>query len=134
MTQNYANHPHRPWLTVAVFGLALAAAICLVLGMFGRALGFLVAAVICLGLISRNYTTRLQDRIITIEMRYRADRLLPPDQRATLWTLARPQVMALRFASDAELPALVDRAAKEQLSADSIKRAIKNWQPDWDRT
>jgi hypothetical protein len=139
MTQHYANHAHRPWLTIAVYALALAAAICLILGLFGRntegrALGFLIAAVFCLAVISRTYTTSLQDRIIKLEMRYRADRVLPPDQRATLWTLSKPQIVALRFASDAELPGLVERAAKEHLSGDAIKRAIKNWQPDWDRT
>jgi len=42
--------------------------------------------------------------------------------------------VALRFASDAELPALLERADREQLSSDQIKKAIKNWVPDWDRT
>ena len=45
-----------------------------------------------------------------------------------------PQIVALRFASDAELPGLLERAEREQLTADQIKRAIKNWVPDVDRT
>jgi hypothetical protein len=44
------------------------------------------------------------------------------------------QIAALRFASDAELPALLERAAREQLPPVAIKRAIKNWVPDLDRT
>ena len=43
-------------------------------------------------------------------------------------------IAALRFASDAELPALIDRAIAEQLTPDQIKRAVKDWQPDLLRT
>jgi hypothetical protein len=32
------------------------------------------------------------------------------------------------------LPALVEQADREKLTADQIKRAIKNWVPDFDRT
>jgi hypothetical protein len=139
MTQDYANHRHRPALSIAVYAMAFAAAICLVLGLFGwntegRAMGCLIAAVFGLAAISRRYTTRLQDRVIKMEMRYRTDRLLSAEQRETLWKLSRPQIVALRFASDAELPALIERAAKEHLSGDAIKRAIKTWVPDLDRT
>ena len=48
--------------------------------------------------------------------------------------LGRVQALALRFASDEELPALLERAARENLDVDQIKRAIVNWVPDWDRT
>jgi hypothetical protein len=50
-------------------------------------------------------------------------------QRLTL-----PQLIALRFASDAELPALIDRAVAEQLTPDAIKRAVRDWQGDYLRT
>jgi hypothetical protein len=60
--------------------------------------------------------------------------LLTPAQQLVLARLEKPQIVALRFASDAELPALVERAERDKLSADQIKQAITNWLPDWDRT
>jgi hypothetical protein len=102
--------------------------------MFATGLAGLILANIVLLLISRSYTTRLQDRIIKLEMRVRGAGLLTPAQQAALAGLRAPQIVALRFASDAELPALLDRACSERLEADQIKRAIKNWTPDLDRT
>jgi uncharacterized protein DUF6526 len=142
-TQTYATHRHSPRLTgigmlflgVAIVGFALRG-----FGVGGRremmALGLLglVASNLVLLLISRAYTTRLQDRIIKLEMRVRGASLLTPSQQAILAKLDKPQVIALRFASDAELPALVEQADRERLPADQIKRAIKNWVPDEDRT
>ena len=79
--------------------------------------------------ISRLYITRLQDRIIKLEMRLRAGALLTPAQQQTLGQLSSKQIAALRFASDVELPALVDRAARENLKPDEIKRAVTTWIP-----
>ena len=94
----------------------------------------LSGAVIVLLLISRRYTTRLQDRIIKLEMRVRTMPLLTPDQQRLFAQLNNKQIAALRFASDAELPALLERAARENLPPREIKRAVKTWTPDLDRT
>jgi hypothetical protein len=102
--------------------------------MFAAGLAALIGAVIVLLLISRDYTTRLQDRIIKLEMRVRCAQFLSAQQQAALMRLSKPQVVALRFASDAELPALLERAEREHLTADQIKRAIKDWVGDFDRT
>jgi len=99
------------------------------IGLFG-----LTGAILTLLLISRAYTTALQDRIIKLEMRLRCASLLTPSQQAIVARLPKPQLVALRFASDGELPSLVERADREQLTADQIKRAITNWLPDLDRT
>jgi Family of unknown function (DUF6526) len=99
------------------------------IGLFG-----LAASILTLLLISRTYTTALQDRIIKLEMRLRCESLLTPSQQAIVKRLAKPQLVALRFASDGELASLVERADREHLSADQIKRAITNWLPDLDRT
>jgi hypothetical protein len=84
--------------------------------------------------ISRTYTTRLQDRIILLEMKVRCAENLPAEQAARLSALTPKQVVALRFASDEELGALLDRAVRDQLPPQEIKRAIKRWRPDTLRT
>jgi hypothetical protein len=98
-------------------------------GLFG-----LVGAILTLLLISRAYTTALQDRIIRLEMRVRCASLLTPAQQAIAARLTKPQIVSLRFAPDAELGALVERADRERLTAEQIKKAIVNWLPDLDRT
>lgn len=140
--QTYATHRHQPRLTGTGFLLVLISIIALTLRwfniggrpMFAAGLAALIGAVIVLLLISRLFITRLQDRIIKLEMRVRGAQLLSPQQQAALSRLSRPQIVALRFASDAELPALLERAEREHLTADQIKRAIKNWVADLDRT
>ena len=141
-TQSYANHRHNPQMSGIGFMFLLLSIVSLVLrwfqigGRYTMALGLigLIGAVLILLAISRVYTTKLQDRVIKLEMRVRAMTLLTPAQQAVLARLAKPQVVALRFASDPELPSLVERADREKLSADQIKQAITNWVPDWDRT
>ena len=136
-TQNLANHGYFPTMT-PVAGLPAIIALLLFsfqafrhpsLEVFGLiALAF---SAIVLALISRAYTVRLQDRIIRLEMRLRLERLGKTNEFIRLTTT---QLVALRFASDAELPNLVDRALTENLGLDQIKRAVKDWQPDFHRT
>jgi hypothetical protein len=141
-TQTYATHRHNPRLTGIGFLFVLIAIVALSLRWFdiggqpmlAAGVAALIAAVIVLLLISRLYTTALQDRIIRLEMRVRAAELLSPQQQTALSRLSKPQIVALRFASDAELPALLERAQREHLTADQIKRAIKDWVADLDRT
>jgi hypothetical protein len=139
MAQAYSNHRHMPTASVVAYVFALGAAVSMGLAHFGWhtqmwTLGALVGAVFTLAAISRTYIVRLQDRIIRLEMRYRTDRLLSDAQRAAYAALSKKQIVALRFASDPELPGLVERAAKERLSSKDIKQAIKDWQADLDRT
>ena len=101
---------------------------------FALGLVAMVMSLATLLAISRIYITRLQDRIIKLEMRMRAAALLPPERLQMLGRLTNKQIAALRFASDEELPALVERAARENLKPDDIKRAVKIWVPDLDRT
>jgi hypothetical protein len=80
---------------------------------------------------ARRFALRLQDRIIRLEMQTRLARL---GREADLARLSLRQIIALRFASDAELPGLLQRAAAENMTADQIKQAITSWQADLMRT
>ena len=135
--QSYARHAHRPTQT-AVAGLFGAVAFILFVVGLIRAPSVQSVALLCLAVsvmtlvaISRLYVVRLQDRIIRLEMQIRLERL----GRSHLFPLlSTPQIIALRFASDAELPALADRASAENLTADQIKKQVREWQADLHRT
>lgn len=103
-----ARHPHlgSAWLVVLAFALILIA---------GK---------------SRRYALTAQDRVIRLEERMRLSTLLPEPLRARIGDLTEKQLVALRFASDAEIPALVARALSEKLTQKQIKQAIQNWRPD----
>ena len=140
--QSFEHHAHQPvaigigylclWLALAAFALrwfTIGGRVTMAIGLL-----LLCAAVQVLLFTSRNYTTRLQDRIIKLEMRVRTAAFLTPEQQRMLMQLDNKQIVALRFASDAELPALLERAVREKLPPREIKRAIKTWVPDLDRT
>jgi hypothetical protein len=76
---------------------------------------------------------RVQDRLIRLEERLRMAAILPPALQSRIPELTDGQCVALRFASDAELPALAQRALDEKLSRKDIKKAITNWRPDHSR-
>jgi hypothetical protein len=139
--QSFESHAHLPTHTIVAFALLVIAGIQFALSWpRGSGVGMIVGAAALFGClftlisITRVYTTRLQDRIIRVEMRLRALQLMTPAQQQALATLSLKQLAALRFASDAELPALTERAAREQLAPADIKRSIKNWVADFDRT
>jgi hypothetical protein len=137
--QSFQSHAHRPVHTTVVGVLALVALVLIVMQMSGYqtrdwAVLFTILAVFELGWISRVYTVKLQDRIIMLEMKVRAAELLPSGADAQLARLSAKQIVALRFASDDEFGALLDRAARENLAPKDIKAAIKSWRPDLHRT
>ncbi len=81
-------------------------------------------------MMRQHYALGNQNRIVRMELRFRyyvltGKRLEPFEEE-----LRFSQIAALRFASDGELPALVDRAVKEKLSPDQIKKLIVQWLPD----
>ena len=83
--------------------------------------------------ISRSSALRAQDRIIRLEERLRLAALLPVADRPHIDELTIRQLIALRFASDAELPALVHKTLTQNLEPKAIKESIITWRPDHDR-
>ena len=82
-------------------------------------------------LFARLFALAVQDRVIRLEMRLRLERLLPADLKSRIPDLSPDQFIALRFAGDAELPALVREVLDKNLTdRKQIKQKIRDWQAD----
>lgn len=90
---------------------------------------FAVALLIALFTI-RLYALKVQDRLIRLEERLRLQSVLPEALRPRIGELTVPQLVGLRFASDAELPALVEKVLANGMGTKEIKQSIQNWRPD----
>jgi hypothetical protein len=81
-------------------------------------------------MLRQHYALNNQNRIVRLEMRFRYYVLTNRRLETIENQLSFGQLLALRFASDNELPALTQRAIAENLSPDEIKKSIVNWMPD----
>jgi hypothetical protein len=137
--QNYNNHTrlhplhhfiHAP-LTIAIFILALVRLIQGTGDTNDGIFNLLVAvALILLSIIARLYALGNQDRVIRLEMRFRYFQKTGSSFQEIEPKLSKGQIVALRFAGDNELLALIDRTIKEGLTSKQIKSSIKDWQAD----
>jgi hypothetical protein len=91
----------------------------------------LTVMLIWAALKTRTYALKVQDRVIRLEERLRLSALAPPGFEARIGQLSESQLIALRFASDAEVATLAERALAEKLSNKQIKDAIRDWRPDY---
>ena len=136
-TQTYANHVYRARAWSITWLVAVVAFAVMVFHAYAEptyvsfALVALAGVVVSAVSLIRVFAIRLQNRIIRLEMQVRLARL---GRDRDLQRLSLRQIVALRFAADAELPALIDRTLSEQLTPDAIKRAIRDWQGDYLRT
>ena len=86
---------------------------------------------ILLAFAARQMSLKVQDRVIRLEERLRYKELLSPELAAKASDLRVSQIIALRFASDAELPGLVEKTLNGEFAKPKeIKLAIKDWRPD----
>lgn len=136
--QSYTNH-RRYWPLWHFFALPILLANVFVAGVvFARNPslynGWQVVVAFALAVAvfaSRSMPLRAQDRLIRFEERTRLERLLPPELRPRIPELRSRQLIALRFAPDAEIPELTRRVLAGDLKTPSdIKRAISDWRAD----
>jgi hypothetical protein len=137
--QNFANHKRNfplfhfvaaPLLAIyllyAIFALVRAPSLATVMAVV------LAAGVVAMLFASRLMALTVQNRVIRLEMTLRLERVLGPMAAAdALAKLPLGRLIALRFASDAELPELIARVLSQELGTSSqVKQAIREWQPD----
>ena len=79
----------------------------------------------------RLYALKVQDRVIRLEEHLRMEKLLPASLQSRIPDLTERQIVALRFASDAELPSLVEKTLAGNLDSKQIKQSIQTWRPDY---
>jgi len=92
----------------------------------------MAAALIVFMITARLMALKVQDRVIRLEERMRCERLLPADLKPRIAELRPGQLVALRFASDSELPELARKVMDEKLmDGKAIKQMIKVWRPDY---
>jgi hypothetical protein len=138
-TQNYSNHtrfyPPFHFVLIPTLLLTLIGSIVNLVQSWGdhqrlyssALIVVLTACVIVMSFSARIFALKAQDRAIRAEESLRhfamTGKLLHPG-------LTMGQIIALRFASDAEFAALAQRAAKDSLSPTDIKKAVQNWRAD----
>ena len=91
----------------------------------------LSVALMTMAITLRSQILRVQDRVIRLEMRLRLRENLPADLAARAAHLPVRQLIALRFASNEELPSLVqDVVEGKVVTPNDIKQKIREWQAD----
>jgi hypothetical protein len=100
-------------------------------GIFGV---LLAIALLVMAVLARLFALGVQDRVIRLEERIRCERLLPEDLKSRIGELTTIQMVGLRFASDAELPALARKVLDGKVNdRKAIKQMVQNWRADYQR-
>jgi hypothetical protein len=90
------------------------------------------AALFMLMFYARIFALKVQDRVIRLEERMRLEKLLPADLKPRIEEFTSGQLVAMRFACDAELPAIARKVLTENIrTGKTIKQMVQNWRPDY---
>jgi hypothetical protein len=135
--QSFANHarfdPPFHFFALPVFAITwiLSVVVAVRHPRFYTVWGVVLATAVIVAVVRiRLNALKVQDRVIRLEERLRLAALLPESQRAKIAELTEDQLIGLRFASDHEVPALVQRALDERLRRADIKKAVLIWRAD----
>ena len=139
--QNFDNHTRfvlaYHYVAMPIFVLNFLWSVYRLIGVytFQAFLNVLVAvALVILFLFARVFALAAQDRVIRLEMRLRMRELLPDDLQGRISEFTQKQMVGLRFAGDAELPALARKVLDESITAATpIKKLVTDWQGDYHR-
>ncbi len=139
--QSYANHQkfvpgfHYVALPILMIKLIYSGYVAATSFSGDSVISLLVAlALVMIGLFARLFALGAQDRVIRLEERMRLHELLPPDQGGAIDNLTTEQLIALRFASDGEVGALVATVTAEGIQdRKEIKKRVTNWRADHQR-
>jgi hypothetical protein len=140
-TQSYSNHKRVfPLYHLFALPVLLAHVVVTVVGAVREPSAWTVwMVVVALGLAAaavanRASTLIVQNRVIGLEMRLRLATVLPVELCPRIPELDIKQLVGLRYAGDAELASLVERCLRGELvTADAVKRAVRQWRPDYVR-
>ncbi len=138
-TQNFENHAKFvPGFHIGVLGIFTANIIWSAIRLFRgfnteHVFGLLVAiALLLCAFYGRIFALTVQDRVIRLEMRLRMERVLAAELRGRIAEFNVAQLVALRFASDAELPELARKVLDGKIEdRKAIKQMVRDWQADW---
>lgn len=135
--QSYANHvrrePLQHFVLMPILLITWGATIWMAIqhpNLHSIWLAILGFALLMVTIQVRIYALKVQDRVIRLEETLRMERLLPGDLKGRIGELAVSQMVALRFAADAELPERVREALEKGLKSVDIKKRIQTWRPD----
>ncbi len=140
-TQNYKNHakfvPMYHYVLTAILLFNFVAMVYHAFedpNMFHLWAAVMAGALIMIALFARVFALKAQDRVIRLEERLRMRELLPADLKGRIQEFTTDQLIALRFASDAELPELAATVLRDNIQArDAIKKMVKDWRADEQR-
>lgn len=142
--QSFTNHarwdPAFHFFLLPVFGLGVVLTLIHFFAHLGHAdfqddfhafLLILLALALLVAILKiRLYALKVQDRVIRLEEQLRLNQLLSEPLRSRIPELSVDQLCGIRFASDPEVPKLVERTLNEKLTRKQIKESIQSWRPD----